>query len=282
MVDPIRNLADIATMGGYEFETACRAFSLITDMDEHTTLCRILTRYKVYVDKRDRSLTPHLMMDGFWETWMTKCLAEIIKPGDTCLDIGANLGYFSVLMSALTGASGQTVAIEPNPDLCKLLRGTAGLNFPGFGVAEVALSDQDGKVVLMIPSEVWGDGSIIDRTDRKGIRKKEVKVKMMRLDRLVKEMAIAKVDVIKMDVEGVEPEVFTGMTGIIENNPGLKIVMEYSPFLYKDAAAFTRLLFEKFEVKRIKDVESPVTIEPEAMHTLIELKDHTDLYLLRK
>lgn len=281
-MNPISNPVDIATLSGYEFETACRVFCKYAYLDDHIGICRILTRHKLYIDTRDTGITPHLIMDGFWETWLTQCLARIIRPGDVCVDIGANVGYYSVLMSALAGEKGQTIAVEPNPRIAGLLRQTAGLNYPGFGVAEVALSNETGRTVLHIPDTSFGDASILQRPDRVDASKSKVKVRTIPFDLLMEQMNISRVDVIKMDVEGVEPLVFEGMKGTIANNPNLRIIIEYSPFLYEDAQGFTEYLFSQFIVRRIKDVTETQTLDESAIRDLLQLTDHTDLYLTRK
>lgn len=278
----LENIRDINSMNGFEFEDVCRRYTRYAYLGNNIALCRVLTRYKLYIDTRDKSLTPHFIMDGFWETWLTKCLASVIKPGDTCIDIGANFGYYSVLMSALASDKGQTIAIEPNPAVCKLLRSSAGINSPGFRVAEVAVSNTNGHVVLNIPQTLFGDASIIDRIDGKKEKRKKVKVEAIMLDELIERMAITKVDVIKMDVEGAEPMVFEGMKRTIENNPGIKIIIEYSPYLYSDAKSFTEYLFSHFIVHRIKDVNAMIKLDESAIEGLLQLNDHTDLYLIKK
>ena len=276
------DLGEIKALNGYEFESACRFFCNSTYLGDHIAVCRVLTRHRLYVDTRDTGITPHLINDGFWETWLTQCLARVIRPGDTCIDIGANVGYYSVLMAGLAGAAGQTIAVEPNPAIASLLRQTAELNQPSFKVAEVALAADNGMIDLYIPGQSFGDASILQRPDRRAVNKSTVKVKMMSLDALLDQMNISKVDVIKMDVEGAEPQVFYGMKKTMANNPGLKIIIEYSPFLYNEAKEFTEFLFREFTVYRIKDVVETEILDPGSVDRLLELTDHTDLYLVRK
>jgi FkbM family methyltransferase len=280
-MNPFSNLGEIGALSGYEFETACRFFCQYAYLGDYSGMCRILTKHKLYIDTRDTGITPHLIMDGFWETWLTQCLVKIIRPGDVCIDIGANVGYYSILMSALTGEKGQTIAVEPIPRIAGLLRKTAGLNYPGFGVAEVALSNRTGKTILHVPDHSFGDASILQRSDRLTVSKSKVKVQMITLDLLMEQMSISRVNVIKMDVEGAEPQVFEGMKKTIENNPGLKIIIEYSPYLYTNAKEFTDYLFSRFIVHQIKDVDEMIVLS-EGANQLTELKDHTDLYLRLK
>ena len=68
---------------------------------------------------------------------------------------------------------------------------------------------------------------------------------------MLEELKLSKVDFIKMDCEGVEPLIFRGMEKTLKNNPQLKMVMEFSPFMYKDPRSFTQFLFTRFSVGEI-------------------------------
>src|SRR5690606_1920695 len=114
-------------------------------------------------DLNDISLVPHLILDGFWETPVTQCLSRIVKDGDTCIDVGAHLGYFSILMSALAGGRGQTLAVEPNPAIASLLRKTSEINYPGFLMWEGALSNKKGDLEIYVPAAKSGNSSLLMR-----------------------------------------------------------------------------------------------------------------------
>ncbi len=281
-MDTIADFSTIATLSGYEFESACRYHTQYAYLGDHIGLCKILTRAKIHVDTRDVGVTPHLIMDGFWETWLTQCLSGIVKPGNVCLDIGANFGYYSVLMSNLAGANGSVLAVEPNAALCKLLRRTSSIASHNFKVAEVALSDIAGEAQLSIHDGYLGNSSLIDRKDQGFTDVTTMSVRMTTLDALAEQYGLTKIDVVKIDVEGLEPQIFRGMAKTLADNPDIKIVVEYSPHLYTDPGQFTDFLFEKFTVTRIKDVESPMVLTEADRHSLLHLTDHTDLLLSRK
>ena len=97
-------------------------------IDPETTLCRILGRYKFFVDSRDIGLAPHLMLDGYWEFWISDFIWRNLRPGFRVLDVGANLGYYTVLAADLVGPQGQVTAFEPNPRMFELLQRNAGIN----------------------------------------------------------------------------------------------------------------------------------------------------------
>lgn len=274
------DLHEIASMSRQEFEERCMDMTEHCYMGKQVVLCKILTRYKLYVDTRDVGVAPHLILDGFWESWMTQCLARVVKPGDYCIDIGANFGYYSLVMSALAGNEGRTIAIEPNPGIFDLLKASEAIHPHRFEVAHTALGNFEGDAILTFPDRFPGGGTLLREELVPG--KSQARVPVTTLDALVRKYALKKVDVIKIDVEGLEPEVFAGMEETIRNNPQLKILIEYSPFMYRDAAAFSDYLVRNFTIHRIKDVDEPERLSAEGMQRLLRLTDHTDLFLERK
>jgi FkbM family methyltransferase len=267
-------------MTGQEYESICKANASGIYIGDNTVLCRVLSKHKMYVNASDVGIAPHLMMDGYWESWLTQLLARIIKPGDICLDIGANFGYYSILMSELTGDTGKTISIEPNPAICEMLRTTAFINGNKFEVVQAAISDKAGEATLTVTDRELGGGTIKPNELIPG--RTQVKVKTLTVDELVQEHSLIRVDVVKVDVEGMEPVVLAGMEKTIADNPDIKIVIEYSPSIYNDAAAFTEYIFREFEVHRIKDVENIERLNVSAIPQLLRMTDHTDLYLRRK
>jgi FkbM family methyltransferase len=247
---------------------------------DNVVLCKVLTKYKMYVNTNDRQIAPHLILDGFWESWITRFLAGIIKPGFTCLDIGANLGYYSLLMAELVGREGKTIAVEPNPQVAELLRAAQANHSWRFEVVEAAMADRAGEAILTIPDKSLGGATIKPNDLVPG--RTQVKVRTLSVDELVEEYKLAKVDVIKMDVEGMEPVAFAGMRNTLASNPDIQIVFEYSPGIYNDAAGFTRSLFDQFNVYEIEDTQKIRQLNEGDIPQLTKLEGHTDWYLRKK
>jgi FkbM family methyltransferase len=87
---------------------------------------------------------------GIYEPGFTRNLQRHVEPGSFCLDIGANLGYFTLLMSLLTGAEGRIVAFEPMPDTLQVLRKNIEVNqLKNVTVVGAAVSDHSGSVELL-------------------------------------------------------------------------------------------------------------------------------------
>src|SRR5688500_10243311 len=73
-------------------------------------LCLVLGRYSMYVDTVDQYISPHLMLDGYWESWVTLAMAKIIKPNWVCTDVGSCMGYYTILMADAVGPGGKVFA----------------------------------------------------------------------------------------------------------------------------------------------------------------------------
>src|SRR6266481_1911926 len=109
-------------------EALCWARAQPVYLGENEGLCRILGRYKLCVDTRDQGLCTHLLLDGFWEMGLTMYIARHVRDGMVAIDIGANFGYYTILLAALVGERGHVYAIEPAPATAVMLRRSVQLN----------------------------------------------------------------------------------------------------------------------------------------------------------
>jgi FkbM family methyltransferase len=276
----LTRIDELAMLTRQEMEAICTKAVRSYYLGDHLQLCKILSRYKIYLDTRDIGIAPNILMDGYWESWITKFIAQQVKPGMVCIDAGANFGYYSLVLAELAGKEGKCIAVEPNSYLCRLMSHTNKVNEFHFEIVSSALADTHGEVTLSIPALYWGGATIrSEKVDDEVITEQ---VGMITMDSLIDQFHLRQVDFIKMDCEGVEPLIFKGMEKILNKNPSLKMVMEYSPFMYKDAAAFTDFLFQRFQVGEIKGDSTVLTFTESDKAYLLNLKDHVDLFLCRK
>lgn len=279
MRDPLPlNIKKFTVLDRQQIEALSREFANVIYMGDHLLLCKVLARYKLFIDSRDLSLTPHLSMDGFWESWITRFFMKIIKPGFVCIDAGANFGYYSLLFSELAGREGKTIAIEANSELCRLLRNTSAVNEFGFHVVHKAVADTEKEMILSVPGNFWGGGHLIKEINTASNEAQE-KVTANSLDHIVEYLQLPRVDLVKIDCEGQEPVVLKGMTKILEQNPHVKIAMEYSPSIYEDKDSFTDFLFSKFTIGEIQGDSTVKSYTVKDKNYLLNLPGHTDLFL---
>jgi FkbM family methyltransferase len=216
-------------------EAVSRQESRAVYLGEQTLLCRVLGKYLVYTDAQETGITPHLAMDGYWESWITVALARTLRPGWHCLDVGANHGYYTLIMADAAGPEGHVVPVEPTPRLADLLRQTLDVNgFPAVTVAPVAACDRDGETLqLVIPPRRSMNARL---SQQAGPTDAVVEVKSVTIDELTREWP--RVDLIKIDVEGAEESVWQGMQRTIADNPGLVVILEFNVDRYSDARGF--------------------------------------------
>ncbi len=157
-----------------------------------------------------------------YEPFETSLLSAEIRLGMTIVDVGANIGYYTLLFSKLTGDAGRVYAFEPEPQNFALLRQNLTRNNRTNVVAlNRAASDQVGPSFLYLSTENHGDHQAYPSED--GRRK--VPITMTRLDDCVE----GPVDLIKMDVQGFEAHALSGMEKVIAASPRLTIFTEFWP-----------------------------------------------------
>jgi FkbM family methyltransferase len=236
-------------------------------LGSHTSLARVLGRYKMFLDTRDLDLAPHLLIDGYWEIWVTAAMMRTVRRGSVVADIGANFGYFSLLMADLVGPDGRVLCFEPNPDLVPLLTQTMGIN--NFGhqttIHPVAVGAHAGHIQLeMNGSHIGSARPVID--DRKPTNsrvKKQIdtRITMSALDDIPNAMNL---DFIKMDVEGFEFEVWRGMQRILDQNKPMTIFMEFTIDRLANARGFLGEILDRGFALEIIDYFNgiiPITVD---------------------
>lgn len=256
-------------------EAAVRALCRNAFLGDDWSVCRVLGRYRMFVDTRDVGLSTFLLLDGYWEMWTTEAMLRFIRPGMTVVDIGANLGYFSLLMGDLVGPTGRVVAFEPNPRMAERARRSAHVNgFAGITqVHEVALSDHSGDTMMFVPPTEPKNAHFSQAMGREG----EIRVRVQRADAFD---AILDADFIKIDTEGAEEMVWRGMDGILRRDRPLTVFLEFTPARYLDAAAFLdSILAGGFALNRI-DYFDPAGVVAVSRADVLDAPPHEDQMLV--
>lgn len=193
---------------------------------DHRLLCRLLGDYLAFVDTRDLMLGPRLVLDGFWESWVTLAVARHLRPGMWCVDVGANYGYYTLLMVATCGPEGRVVACEPNP----LLAGTylpqnLALNgfYHGVEICPKVIGNTDDPTVDFVLHDGDFATSSLERW-ADAHRAEIVRVPAITLDRLCADWP--RLDFVKIDAEGAEALVWEGMQNVLQRFPHAAVVME--------------------------------------------------------
>ena len=153
------------------------------------------------------------------------CKKEI-KKGDTVVDIGANIGLFTLFFSKLVGTTGRVIAFEPDPENFDVLKKNIELNeITNVTLVQKGVSNKNESVKLY-KSNVSGGHSLI----KNEWAKEYTNIQTVTLDDYFRGEEI---DMIKIDAEGFELEVIEGGKKLLENNKNMKIISEFGGYYYK-------------------------------------------------
>lgn len=169
-----------------------------------------------------------LVYAGVWEPSLTRVFEETLAPGDVCLDVGANVGYFTVLAARLVGPTGRVVAIEASPTIRAQLDAHVALNgLRNVQVIGAAVTEREGPVAIYLGPPTNRGASALSMIGG-GAREAEVRGAPLRT--LVSPDDLARARLIKIDIEGHEYPVLRELLDHAQAlRPDVAIVVELSP-----------------------------------------------------
>lgn len=157
-------------------------------------------------------------------------LKKIIKPGDSILDIGSNIGFYAKILSSFTGKTGKVYCFEPDSTNYKYLKKNVQ-GIENIVLFNKAVSDK-ADTLKVYKSKLL---NVDHRTYPVNNYDSVEEIESVSIDALITENTIPKVDVIKIDIQGYELTAFNGMKHLLSTNNHLKIIAEYWPHGFKRA-----------------------------------------------
>lgn len=178
--------------------------------------------HKMFVDSRDTGMAPYFIMHGDFIPDEAGVLKKILKPGMVFIDVGANIGYFSLIAAKLVGDSGKVFAFEPDENNFFLLQKNINANrYKNIIAVKKAVSDKVGTAKFYLEKENLCAHSLMPK-----INCDFIEIETIFLDEYFKNK---KINVVKIDVEGMEPAVLSGMEKLIKVNESMAMITEYYP-----------------------------------------------------
>ena len=172
---------------------------------EHEAVAVALDGFSLYVRQDDKEVGARLAEAGQYEPHVTAELKPLLRDDTVFADVGANIGYFTILAASLT-RTGKVIAFEPNRDNCALIRMSLGANgLHNVTLHPFAVSDAEAEFAL----DVSGSNGAL----REPSSADDLIVRSVVFDECVSEES--RVDIIKMDIEGFEGRALRGMTQTI-------------------------------------------------------------------
>jgi FkbM family methyltransferase len=198
-----------------------------------------LDGYDMYIDPTDHAVGKSVANGIPYEEHVAAAFRRFVKPGDTVVDIGANLGFFSMLAAHLVGDQGKVFSIEPNAGNCRFIEASREHNaFRHLTLHCVAASNQNDALVL---NSAYSNGSVSVPAKNVATLMRSQIVPGICLDDLLK---LDRLDFVKIDVEGFEYRALSGFKELLGHfRP--PIVSEFSPTAMPsgEAEAYLDLLF---------------------------------------
>ncbi len=173
-------------------------------------------KYKMYVRGDDISLSPHIIIDGEWESWIFEVLSKIVQPGWVIFDVGAHFGDYTLPFADWVKEEGRVFSFEANPLSAQLLSFNIDINGYSSRVKVFQLAVWDKKETLEFAEIKWWTGSSKAADFGTGtLDVKKFTVNTITVDEIVEEEGLERLDLIKMDIEGAEPRAINGASKTI-------------------------------------------------------------------
>lgn len=210
-------------------------------------------------------------LEAFERDWheptLTRLILQTLRPGDTFVDIGANVGYYTVRTAARVGPRGKVYAFEPEPtDFSFLKRNVSANRLSNVVMEQKAVSNRAGSVQLFVSKGFPGDNSIFAVEEARG----QISVPAVALDDYF--AASGPVHFVKIDVQGAESLILEGAQRTLRSNPGIKVAVEFYPYGLKMAGSSGERLLQQirdldFNIQEVN--EAAATIRPVTAEDLL-------------
>jgi len=219
---------------------------------------------KLYLNPSDPVLSPSIAL-GIYENYEREIFRQFCMPGSIGVDVGANVGLYTVIAASRVGKNGKVIAIEPHPESYRYLQKTIEAN--GLSAVKsfnVALGDRRETIDLFLTDENKADSLIYDATGQR----LKIDTEMIDLDHLLAENEIDAVQLTKMDIQGAEGLALRGMSGTLAKSSVVVIFTEFWPWGIEEAgesaAGFLRELMRAgFRFKAIDEDKRTLTDVPD-------------------
>ena len=184
---------------------------------------------KMEVNPNDEGLSAELLVHGSHEPDTTKFVSKYLKENIVCVDVGANIGYYSTLYSKIVGQNGKVLAIEPSPVNFEFLKKNLELqNFSNYLVFNCESGDKEGNVRFLMDKRANKCMIVQDKSESSN-NPDIISVPVRKIDDIIDESNVERVDFLKMDVEGYEWFAIQGALKTIRTfRPSIQIEIHFN------------------------------------------------------
>lgn len=215
---------------------------------------------QLYVhDSGDLHVSKAIKETGQWEVFETQLIAACLQGAKNFVDVGANIGYYSMLAAALDPELA-IWAFEPEPRNASLLLQSKALNgAANIHLEQAGLAGNNGQIALFLSEDNFGDHQIYDR----GEARESVRVKLLNGSEFLS-AKLDTIDVLKIDTQGAEFEVISGLMNLLGKSRQVQMVLEFWPFGLRKSGAHGHQLLDL-----LVELDLPMHIIDHIGHQLI-------------
>ena len=208
--------------------------------------------FEMYVDLRVPGISRALAVHGVREADKTELMRREVEPGMTCVDLGANIGYYALLSARLVGPAGKVLCLEPDPRNLELLRRNVALNNLDDRVEVVAAAVSDCAGIATMYQAPASNLTTLVAPDARSAHTSEgetaLSVATVTLDELMATRG-GRLNFLRMDIEGYEVDALRGgLTTLAASQCPCKILLETHPYLYGPERDFGATLCRLFDL----------------------------------
>jgi len=179
----------------------------------------------LYIHAKDEGVSAQLFSKGIYDPVEMEIFRREIREGDFCVDVGANIGYFSLMAARLCGPQGRVYAFEPDRDNFSLLKKNIETNgYSQITAMNQAVGNRTGRIQLYLSEKNKGMHRIYPSRYCQGIAEAEI----IKLDDYFSNDA-EEVHFVKVDTEGAEPAVVEGMRKVLTRSRRVRLLTEFAP-----------------------------------------------------
>lgn len=184
------------------------------------------------------------MFLGLYEPTQTAWFKQCLCPGDVFIDVGANFGWYTTLGASLVGPTGKVFAFEPSPIASQVVEEMIEDSMlQNVILIKAAVGKENGNVSLFLPTTRHLHSPSIFQSDPGFV---PIQVPVIALDHFAPLINVPKVKLVKIDVEGYEPDVLTGMERLIKEKRIKNIICEFNSGWLKRNSMTPAQLYERF------------------------------------
>lgn len=212
--------------------------------------------------EQDQYVSRRIREEGIWEPYETSLVLSMLQRGDVFVDVGANIGYFSVLAASVVRDSGTVFAFEPDPANFRLLQENTVLNGQHnvISAVQAGLAADSGDGQLYLSQDNLGDHQIYAADDTRC----RLPITLHNGSQYLRGR-VQRIDLLKVDTQGSEYQVMAGLLPLLQALPHVpRIIIELTPLSLRQAGSSGRALIEL-----LATLDEPLWIIDHIEHRLV-------------